>query len=502
VFTNQPSEIVVALVGPLGTDNTKVIALVQDRLREYGYAVEAIRISSEIIPALLNIRDEDYQAGSKYERFSRRINCGNKIRKQTDRASLAIAVAADIRRRRIRLDRRSRSRSGGTRDALVTKKAFIVSSLKLPDEVAELRKIYRDGFYLIGVNTERELRLKFLMGSDGTEMTENEAVKLIHRDEGEREDHGQHTRDTFALADFFCADEGNEDKLRHSINRCLDLVFGCPWVTPTFNEFAMFMAFSSSLRSADLSRQVGAVIAKSDTILATGANDCPRPGGGLYWPVFIGDRIDDLPRGRDYKRGEDSNEVERHRIIDRIVALVPEDMRRSLRRALAGGGPIKNITEYGRVVHAEMEALLSCARTGVSAVGGTLYCTTFPCHNCAKHVIASGIREVIYVEPYPKSKALEFHDEAVTTGRREDGDARVRFKPFIGVGPRRFFDLFSMELSVGRSIKRKDKQGRAVRWEAGSATPRVQMLTVSHRAFETSAVKYLVEIRRTKGKKS
>ncbi|MDN3612645.1 hypothetical protein QWZ16_23945 [Vibrio ostreicida] len=26
----------------------------------------------------------------------------------------------------------------------------------------------------------------------------------------------------------------------------------------------------------------------------------------------------------------------------------------------------------------------------------------FPCHNCAKHIVASGIKRVVYVEPYPK----------------------------------------------------------------------------------------------------
>ena len=44
--------------------------------------------------------------------------------------------------------------------------------------------------------------------------------------------------------------------------------------------------------------------------------------------------------------------------------------------------------------HAEMEALLSCARSGVSTRGATLYSTTFPCHNCAKHIIAAGVARV------------------------------------------------------------------------------------------------------------
>ena len=44
-----------------------------------------------------------------------------------------------------------------------------------------------------------------------------------------------------------------------------------PYVTPLFDEFAMFMAFAAALRSADLSRQVGAVVGKSNEIISTGA---------------------------------------------------------------------------------------------------------------------------------------------------------------------------------------------------------------------------------------
>ena len=72
-----------------------------------------------------------------------------------------------------------------------------------------------------------------------------------------------------------------------------------------------------------------------------------------------------------------------------------------------------DITEYGRAVHAEMEALLTCARAGISPRGGTIYSTTFPCHNCAKHIVTSGIERVVFVEPYPKSKALELHDDSI-----------------------------------------------------------------------------------------
>jgi deoxycytidylate deaminase len=473
VFTRQPSEVVIGIVGPLGTDNDKVRRFIADRLAAYGYAIEVVRVSEVIIPGLVDPATIPSQPG--FKRSEALIEAGNRIRKTLrNPAALALGAAVEIAHRRP--------------PGEVRKWAYIVSSLKLPQEVAELRKIYAGGFYLLAVHTDRAQRVRNLC--DGGEMTEAEAVALITRDEHEPSEYGQHTRDTFALADFFCADEANDDKLRHSINRCLDLVFADPTITPTFNEFAMFMAFAASLRSADLSRQVGAVVARDGEILSTGANDCPKAGGGLYWPLFIGDRVDDLPRGRDFKRGFDSNTAERHRLVNEIAARLAPESPGATKRVLLESG-LSDITEYGRAVHAEMEALLACSRGSVSCRGATLFCTTFPCHNCAKHIIAAGIGDVVYVEPYPKSKALDFHDDAVTQDKCEQGDVKVRFKPFIGVGPRQFFDLFSMSLSSGRTMQRKLDSGAAASWDPAQAVPRVQMLPVAHRDFEKAATEYL-----------
>lgn len=65
---------------------------------------------------------------------------------------------------------------------------------------------------------------------------------------------------------------------------------------------------------------------------------------------------------------------------------------------------IKKITEYGRVVHAEMDALLSCSRSNISTQGATLFVTTFPCHNCAKHIISAGIEKVVLLSHTLKVK--------------------------------------------------------------------------------------------------
>lgn len=147
-----------------------------------------------------------------------------------------------------------------------------------------------------------------------------------------------------------------------------------------------------------------------------------------------------------------------------------------LRSALAATG-LTDLTEFGRSVHAEMEALLACARTGRSPREATLFTTTFPCHNCCRHIIASGVRKVVYIEPYAKSKAPILHDDAITVDDLQDG--KIPFVPFVGIGPRRYFDLFSLTLSTGYPIGRKD-EGRVIPWVRHQAPPRLQLQPSSY----------------------
>ena len=103
-----------------------------------------------------------------------------------------------------------------------------------------------------------------------------------------------------------------------------------------------------------------------------------------------------------------------------------------------------------------MSAILNCSRNGVSPKGKALYCTTFPCHNCAKHIIDSGIKRVLFVEPYPKSQAELLHDDAISLEEfRKD---KVIFEHFIGVAARRYLDIFSLKLGVGDPLPRKNKK--------------------------------------------
>jgi len=240
----------------------------------------------------------------------------------------------------------------------------------------------------------------------------------------------------------------------------------------------MFLAYASSLRSGQLGRQVGAAItSKSGDVIAVGCNDVPKPGGGLYWPGPE-DR-------RDHILEIDSNDEQIEKIVSSLVESIGdhvdqtriEQLRKEFRARL-------EITEYGRAVHAEMDVLLTCARSGVSPVGGILYVTTFPCHNCTRHILAAGIQRVYYIEPYPKSRAAELHEDAIVVEEKSLRQHRgprwkLPYTHFVGIGPRRYFDLFSLNLSSGFELQRK-AGGRTLSLDDSKSWPRVPMSPISY----------------------
>ena len=59
------------------------------------------------------------------------------------------------------------------------------------------------------------------------------------------------------------------------------------------------------------------------------------------------------------------------------------------------------------VLHAEANAITKVAKSGNSSEGATLYITTAPCIECAKLIIQSGIKRVVYAEEYRKSEGIE-----------------------------------------------------------------------------------------------
>jgi hypothetical protein len=162
------SELVIGLVGPVGANMSEVVAVLTDRLKIVGYNVTEIRVSKDVIPQLVAV---DGCLANEAERINGLMDAGNIARKNSgDDAILALGVAATISKKR------------PAPEKTLERHAFIVNSLKHPEEVLRLRQIYPMGFYLFGVYPDESVRLGFLKRKG---ISDTEIAKLIERDRDE-----------------------------------------------------------------------------------------------------------------------------------------------------------------------------------------------------------------------------------------------------------------------------------------------------------------------------
>jgi cytidine deaminase len=144
-----------------------------------------------------------------------------------------------------------------------------------------------------------------------------------------------------------------------------------------------------------------------------------------------------------------------------------------------------------------MAALIDAARRGVSVRGQTLHTTTFPCHNCTKHLIAAGIDRVVYVEPYPKSRAKELHLDAIVVEAGERVVGKVAYEAFVGVAPRQYVELFSTPPQASVTKFRRP-------WNPGRSNPRFvgDLIHLSYLENERIRTQELAESMKNAGLKS
>lgn len=470
-------DIVIGLVAPIGTDLDPVCRALASSFERLGYLSRQVRLSSHLdeVSEKFNL---DLKFTNEKERYEKYMTAGNNLRTAMGRGDALSMVAVGAMRE---------FRKGKD---LNPKRAFILRSLKHPDEVRSLRNIYGPAFILFSFASSRTARVKHLANKlcktsqrfDSSEFLPA-AEQLINRDQQEPDDPmGQKVSKVFHLADFFIdVDHGMEA----AVKRLVELFLGNVFITPTRSEQGMFLAHASAWRSASLQRQVGAVIATEDgAVIAVGTNEAPKPGGGLYWEG-------DDPDFRDFQRGGEINDEMKNRMFVEVVQRILKsgmchqknedgsdhellgeaDAQKIadwlIKKKHMDNTRIMSVIEFGRCVHAEMAALMDAARRGTSVNESILFSTTFPCHECARHIVAAGIRKVYYIEPYPKSLVNELYPDSIRIEGDECGDF-VGFVPFVGVAPRRYQDVFKLGDS-----DRKDLLGHVRDWNPAVASPRL-----------------------------
>lgn len=132
---------------------------------------------------------------------------------------------------------------------------------------------------------------------------------------------------------------------------------------PSIDNYFLEIASVVATRSICLRHHVGSVIVRDKRILSTGYNGAPS---GMDHCLEIGciRDLENIPSGTQH--------------------------------------------EKCRAVHSEQNAIIQAAIYGVSTEGATLYCTHQSCVLCAKMIINSGIRRVVFREGYPDTEAIEY----------------------------------------------------------------------------------------------
>jgi deoxycytidylate deaminase len=490
-------ELFFGLVGAIGTDLELIQQSLQKSLMSVGYVAVEVRLSD--LMRELNSDWYAFPARSDTDYYERAMDGGNKLRQDMNRADAMAALAmSSIRRRRKKNEAATEK---------VEKRAYILTSLKRSEEVDLLRSVYGASVSIVSGYSPRSFRVGRLASQLAEKEHHNQiaahrgrAEELILRDESESGAWGQEVRKAYPLADLF-VDTTRPRECSEAIERFIGLLFGDPWRSPSLDEQSMAFAYIASLRSASPARQVGAaLIDESGNILSVGTNEVASPGGGQYWESdsndgrdVVFDRIDTSDRMRrnllsDILRRLKDLEILREDCIDPNLLLDPASSSfESLRKA-----QLFDTIDFIRAVHAEASALLSA--TGKTQ-GSTIYVTTFPCHECARHIVFSGVKRAVYIHPYPKSLVTELFRDSISVDGEDGCEGKVSFVPFTGISPSTYQQLFLLTTKT-----RKEKDGTLNKWIAAQSSPHLHT-SFSERATTMAEAEKLAEFEEALKKK-
>lgn len=463
---SEGPDLIFAVVRPAGTPDGEFFDKLAGELVGYGYHTERIKLSA-ILSDSATENGRPAPSDPEDERVGALMDEGDLVCAQAEQAA-AVAILGLSEIQSFRLENASHPRV-----------AYVIDSLKRPAETTFLRQIYGNHLVVIGLQASAENRRTNLLGKikpQRPSMPVHELERLIQdlldRDlEEPADDFGQNTLKTFPLADVFI---DVEKDLASQVTHLVDLLFGNPnYVGPGDDELGMELAFVSGTRSTQLGLKVGAALMLDGRVVGLGMNEHPKPTGAPDYDSSAVD-IKELLVDTLVELGDALGPDAQRRMAEGRDAYATELLNTKLKDA-----KIRDLTEFQPTVHAEMSALLDAVGHGRDLTGSTMYVTTYPCHGCAKHLIALDMR-IVYLEPYPKSRAASMYGPSV----------EATFRPFTGVAPRRFQQLYDV------TSDRKAPDGSRLAWgpaEKRLAQPKVDRL-VDRRGIidrETAALKLL-----------
>lgn len=200
LLRHESPELFIAIVAPVGADTGRVCVSIRESLARFGYTLETVRVIEQL-KQFAGYLDEE--PANEYEKIKGRMDAGDKFREETKRDdALALLSLFPIQKLR---------EVSGSPEKPIPKRAYLFRSLKRPEEVTALRRIYASNLIVVAVHSGREQRIRNLAEriaqseySAQSMHFRDKAEELVIRDESdETRKHGQRLRQAFGMSDVF-----------------------------------------------------------------------------------------------------------------------------------------------------------------------------------------------------------------------------------------------------------------------------------------------------------
>ncbi|MFC3114550.1 anti-phage dCTP deaminase [Cellvibrio fontiphilus] len=295
-------------------------------------------------------------------------------------------------------------------------KAFVViDAIRNPYEARFFRDRY-SAFYLVSINAPAKDRDEYLQRIRKFTIDQLSDIEEIESgdkkiDSTYNDFIGQNVKRCIEISDIHIFNPRNELKNNNVLKAQLIWYFALMLhpglVSPTSMERVMQIAYTAKSNSGCISRKVGAAITdEENSIKAIGWNDVAagqvpcalRSVEGLlntFDPVVYSEYERNDEKFIDAANKKYSNIIASSKSLGgRNLSYCFKDLKNSIDR--------KSNQVHTRSLHAEESAFLQLAKYGgVGIKGGKLYTTASPCELCAKKAYQLGIKEIIYIDPYP-----------------------------------------------------------------------------------------------------
>lgn len=318
------------------------------------------------------------------------------------------------------------------------KKALVLDSIRNTTEIAFFRAKFPN-FYLLAVDCAEGDRWERKRGKyQERGLTYDDFRRDDSRDKNEEGiTYGQQVALCVDASDYLIRNDSDpmvstktaiKRRLYDKMEDALGLFRG-ELRTPTSGEAYMSIAYSASLMSQCIKRQVGAVIVdRNGSVVSIGFNENPKPLDPCH--IQFGDCYREIHAEGTMKSLKSCPFCQKALNGLEYPYICPQ-CKTNIYRKIVRDRALSRCT----ALHAEEKAIINAHVTDLN--GCSLYVTTFPCFNCAQKILDVGIQTVYYVESYPDVDSVKLFD---TANRKRRGT--IRTQKFEGVKARAYFKLF------------------------------------------------------------